>query len=193
MKIKEIKKEIKGVFKQPIKKYYFGKLKFGTPYFYPKNFVKSIIFIRLLKKRSESEIYLLINKNKYIYKKDKYNTKFTNFPIVTRNKYWVKKILGNYYYIEIGWPIIISENELGWKDKYNTPRVEWYPFFQINFFNLQFCIWWIYKNESDTDNYYEQILWWKFYSNKNIDKAKKTWTWKEVYNDKSTWNDNYLI
>lgn len=87
MKIKEIKKEIKGVFKQPIKKYYFGKLKFGTPYFYPKNFVKSIIFIRLLKKRSESEIHLLINKNKYIYKKDKYNTKFTNFPIVTRNKY----------------------------------------------------------------------------------------------------------
>lgn len=46
MKIKEIKKEIKGVFKPPIKSYYIGKIVYGTPYFYPWNFNQTILTIR---------------------------------------------------------------------------------------------------------------------------------------------------
>ena len=46
MKIRKLLKEIKGVFIPPKKKYYFGKLAFGNPYFYPWNFNKSILTIR---------------------------------------------------------------------------------------------------------------------------------------------------
>lgn len=43
--LKEIK-ETKGVFKPPKKQYYLGKLKYGTPYFYPWNFNRTILTIR---------------------------------------------------------------------------------------------------------------------------------------------------
>jgi hypothetical protein len=46
MKIKEIKKEIKGVFKLPKKVYYFGKVSLGAPYMYPSNYCGSIINIK---------------------------------------------------------------------------------------------------------------------------------------------------
>lgn len=38
-------KEMQGVFVPPIKKRYLGKLKFGTPYMYPRNFNGNIISI----------------------------------------------------------------------------------------------------------------------------------------------------
>jgi len=49
MKTKELLKNIQGVFKPPVKKYYFGKLRHGTPYFYPMHFNSNIISIRRLK------------------------------------------------------------------------------------------------------------------------------------------------
>ena len=49
MKLSELLKEIKGVFIPPKKSYYLGKLKHGTPYFYPMGFVSTIIYIRKLK------------------------------------------------------------------------------------------------------------------------------------------------
>ncbi len=51
MKIKELKKEIKGVFKPPKKKYYFGRVKLGAPYMFPWNYCGSVIEIRKEKPR----------------------------------------------------------------------------------------------------------------------------------------------
>ena len=57
MKLKELKKEIKGVFKPPKKRYYLGKLYYGTPYFYPINFNSTIVKIRKLKLRNDDEYF----------------------------------------------------------------------------------------------------------------------------------------
>jgi len=42
----KLRKEIEGVFKPPKNTYYLGKIKFGTPYFYPRNHNKTIISFR---------------------------------------------------------------------------------------------------------------------------------------------------
>ncbi len=46
MTIKDIKNGIRGVFVQPKKIYYLGKIIYGTPYFTPWNFNSSIFTIR---------------------------------------------------------------------------------------------------------------------------------------------------
>jgi hypothetical protein len=191
MKIKELLKEIKGVFKPPKKSYYFGKLYYGTPYMYPINFCSTIIKVRKLKLKSNEEI---LNELKKWIKPSKYqinNAKFSNLPMVRRNKEWIKKIFGNYYLIQIGYPIMFKQVELGWKWKYSSLRYEWSPSFQIYFFNWQFCIFWN-APDGNNDLYYEQILWWLEGSKKNLEKAKETWEWKSFKTKKSTWNDNYL-
>jgi hypothetical protein len=92
MKLKELLKGIKEVFKPPVKKYYIGKIQFGSPYFYPINFVKYIIYIRILKRRSEEA------HNEYIlshpYNRNKFKAAFSNLPMVRRNKEWIFKIFG---------------------------------------------------------------------------------------------------
>lgn len=196
MKINKIIDEISGIFVPPNKRYYFGKLKHGSPYFYPRNYMSSIIRIRKLKLKTLKEQQKYFKEYTHlIYKKD---SKFSNLPFVRRNKEWIIKIFRNYYLIQIGWPFAIVNYGLGWKDKYDTPRFEWTPSFQILFFGIQFCIWWnapIFDNEEHIDNdlYYEMILWYLYYSDKNIKKAKETWGWIDGETKLSTWNDEYLI
>ena len=59
MKLSQLIKETKGVFKPPVKKYYLGKLVYGTPYFWPINFNSTIISFRKLEEKTqeEEEIY----------------------------------------------------------------------------------------------------------------------------------------
>lgn len=180
MKISQLKKEIKGVFKQPKKFYYFGKIIYGTPYFNPINFLSSIIYIRKLKVKA--------TENQYSSK----TLEFSNLPMVRRNKYWIKHIFNNFYYIEIGYPFSIRSVNLGWKDKYETPRFEWCPSFQIYFFYWQFCIFWKTPLVLDIfhDDYYEQILWYLKYCDKDINKARDTWVWRR--DGISTWNNEFL-
>ena len=186
MKLKKLLKETKGVFKPPVKKYYLGKLKHGCPYFWPMNFNSSIISIRKLKLRSKE------NYSDYIKDKPWLEKKFSNVPIVRRTKNWIVKIFSNYYYIAIGFPIIVHTNELGWKDKFNSPRFEWPPAFYIYIFKWQFCIWW---NAPDKNNdlYYEMILQYLNYSNKDIVKAEQDWGWVDCETRLSTWNKDYLL
>lgn len=158
MTVKEIKKEIKGVFKFPKKSYYFGKIIYGTPYFTPWYFNSTI---------------LTIAKEKPKYLRCKYFKLFN-------------------YEIAYGWPIYIYKNELGWKDKFHSPRFEWCPAFYIFFFNWQFVIRWNAPDKDD-DRYYEMILRYVKYSNKDIKKAEQTWDWIDSNTGKSTWNKDYLI
>ena len=81
---------------------------------------------------------------------------------------------------------------MGWKDKFNSPRFEWTPSFQIWFFNLQFCIHWA-APDNNNDLYYETILWYMKYANKDIYEAEKTWGWINYETKESTWNKEYLI
>jgi len=140
MNIRELKKEIKGIFIPPKKVYYYGKIKYGTPYFWPINFSNSVIKIRKLE---------LNTKETPATSKFRKHKKFNNVPMIRRTKYWIVKLFSKYYYIEIGWPIKMKKTNLGWKDKWDSPRYEWPPSFQIFFFNWQFCIWWIAPDENN--------------------------------------------
>lgn len=183
----KILKEIReSPFKYPVKKYYLGKIKYGTPYFMPYNFDSTIISIRKLipKTLFEREEY----SKRYPYLKVKNNNIFKNLPMVKRNRYKIIKFLKNYYFISIGYPFSIKTNELGWKDKWNSPRHEWNPAFYIFFFKWQFHICW--ESPDRQELYYEQILWWLKYCDKDIIKAENTWGWTSE--GISTWNNNYL-
>lgn len=158
MKIKEIKANIKGVFKLPIKEYYLGKLYHGSPYMYPRHFNSTILTIK------------------------------KELPKFNRCNHL--KLFG--YNIIYGWPISIVKYDLGWKDKFNSPRFEWCPSFQILFLKWQFCIWWI-SPDKDNDTYWEQVLWYLNYSGRDINKAIKTWGWVNYDTKLSTWNYNFLI
>ena len=196
MKFKELNKEIKGVFKPAEMTTYFGKLKHGSPYFYPRNYNPTIISVRKLKLHTDKEVE---EKNvKYPYNKNKPGHKFSNYPMVRRKKNWIKKIFGNYYYIALGSPISIKSNTLGWKDKYNSPRFEWMPGFYIYFFGLQYCAWMRAPRIGDeeyvnNDKYYEMVLWYLHYSDKDIKKAEETWGWVDSNTKKSTWEKKNLI
>jgi GDPmannose 4,6-dehydratase len=85
-----------------------------------------------------------------------------------------------------------ARTELGWKDKYDSPRFEWAPAFYIFFFHWQFVIHW-HAPDGDDDRYWEMALWWKNYSDKNLHKARMTWPWRDSHTKRSTWNIKYLI
>ena len=188
MKLKDLKKEIKGVFKPLKKRYYLGILRYGTPYFYPWGFNSTIISIRRLKLRPE-ECWIHVNEP------ERNKEKFTNLPFVRRSKHWIFKIFNTYFYMEIGYPITIVKQGLGWKDKWDSPRFEWNPSFKIYFFFWQFCIWWVspYKDDKDDDLYFEMILWYCKYADRDIKKAKETWGWINADTAKSTWDDKFLL
>lgn len=186
-----MRKEIKGVFKPPIKKWYFGKVQFGTPYMYPWNYEPYFISCRILKETTQEyrDDYL----KRFPHLRDS-NTryKFTNYPMVTRNKHWIIKMFGKYIYVSIGYPIVVHKTDLGWKTKWDSVRFEWSPSFSIFFFGLQYIHWWN-SPDGNNDKYYEMILHWLHYSNKDIKKAEETWGWIDTKTKQSTWNKDYLI
>lgn len=186
MKVNQLLKEIKGVFKPPVKKYYFGWLRFGTSYFYPWHFCSTIIKIRRLKLRTEEEL------KKVEHWTNANDKKFSNLPMVRRCKYWIVKVFNTHYWIEIGWPIVVRWVQLGWKYKWESVRYEWTPSFQVYFFGLQFCIHWI-APDGNNDLYYEMILHYLKRAKKNIKEAEKTWGWVDMKMKLSTWNKDYLI
>ena len=83
-------------------------------------------------------------------------------------------------------PIWIYKRELLWKDKFETPRIEFIPYFSIRFFKWEFTV--LYG----TDSYWEQVLWYLKYCNKDIKKAEETWGWIDCTTNKSSWNKDYL-
>ena len=188
MKITKLLKEIKGVFVPPKKNYYFGRVLHGAPYFYPINFNKTILSIRKLKLRNKEEFEKL-SKERYWSKEQ---NKFSNLPMVRRTKDWIVKIFNNYYFIAIGWPIVIKNTELGWKWKWDDIRHEYSPSFQIYFFKWQFCIFWNAPDGKDT-TYYEMILNYLKKYDRDIEKTRSNWGWVNYATKKSTWNDDYLI
>ena len=191
MQFLKILKEIKGVFVQPKKRYYIGKIAHGTPYFNPWNFVPTIIKFRKLKLKTPEQIIEYEARYPYITKNNK-TYRFSNYPMVHRAKEWTFELFDNWYWLQIGWPIYIYWHGLGWKWKFDSTRFEWSPAFYIFFFNWQFCIHWN-APDGDDDKYYEMILHWLYSSKKDITKAEETWGWTDYKTKKSTWNKNYVL
>ena len=196
MNIKEISKETKGVFKSPEKKYYFGKERHGAPYFDPRNYIGSIIRVRKLVLRKPEEVE---KRNlQYKHNKNMPDHLYDNYPMVRRAKNKIVKIFGNNYYITWGKPWAVRSVQLGWKDKFESPRFEWTPQFHIFFFGLQFCIHWMApklegEKYPDNDKYYEMILHYLEYCTiKDIAVAEETWGWIDSDTKESTWNKKYL-
>lgn len=185
----KVLKEIKGVFKPPSKKYYIGKIAHGCPYFYPINFCPTIFKMRKLKLRAEEEYQSIIKDEPWL----KERKRFLNLPMVRRSKDWILKLFGHWWWLQVGWPISIKNVDLGWKDKFDSPRYEWSPQFHIYFFIWQFSIFWTSPVDRSDDDYYEQILWWLKYSNKDIELAETSWPWQNCNTKESTWNKKYLL
>ena len=113
----------------------------------------------------------------------KWNTKDDWFPML-----WCSKPA----YIHI------MSVDVGWKDKFDSPRYEYPPAIWIHIFKLNMIWYWKLPNEKYMDDYWEQVLWYLYYSygrldSPDIEKAKKSWPWVDMKTNKSSWNDNYLI
>jgi len=135
-----------------------------------------------------------INKVKGIFKPLKCYFRFT------RNKYapypvlWVSKPA----YIHI------ISRDVGWKDKYDTPRFEHRSYIWIHIYDLNFVWYWdLPLHDQDyIDEYWEQVLWYLYYTNTisqglsdklSIEKAKESWPWEDYKTKKSSWNDKFLV
>jgi hypothetical protein len=185
-KPKDIKEVEKSPFIKPKVKYYFGRIKYGTPYYEPMNFNSTFIYIRKLKPRSKEDYENIIKDKPWLKERER----FTNLPMVRRSKDWIIKILGIYFYIKIGWPIMFNQTELGWKDKFSTPRFEWTPAFSLYLFKWQLYGHYDIESDRPSDYYWEMYLWWKYYSDKDLEKARKTWPWTR--NGKSSWDESFI-
>ena len=104
--------------------------------------------------------------------------------------------------------IHIMSGDLGWKDKYGTPRYEWPPYIWIYLFGISMVIYWELPEHQrgKEDDYWEQALWYLYYASYNrkkkgydeldINKAREKWPWKYSCPDpragQSCWSDEFL-
>ena len=99
--------------------------------------------------------------------------------------------------------IQIMFEDVGWKDKYDTPRFEYSPYVWIHVYKWNFVWYWdlsLYE-QSYIDEYWEQALWYLYYyktisqgirNKPDIKFAKESWPWQDM-NGNSTWIDKFLI
>ena len=112
--------------------------------------------------------------------------KYTPYPVL-----WVSKPA----YIHI------MSSDVGWKDKYDSPRFEYPPYIWIHIYKWNFVFYWDLHDQKYIDEYWEQALWYLYYTNTisqglinkpNIEKAKESWPWVDRHGN-STWNNKFLI
>ena len=98
--------------------------------------------------------------------------------------------------------IHIMSVDVGWKDKFDSPRYEYPPAIWIHLFKLNLIWYWELPNEKYMDDYWEQALWYLYYYKNisygrlnapDIKKAKESWPWEDMRTKQSSWNDKYLI
>lgn len=99
--------------------------------------------------------------------------------------------------------IQIVARDVGWKDKYATPRFEDPPYIWIHLFGYDLIWYWKlppHYNWSDELDYWEQALWYLYYyhtysqklsDSPDINTAREGWPWE--WEGKSTWSDKYLV
>ena len=99
--------------------------------------------------------------------------------------------------------IHIMSSDVGWKDKYDSPRFEYPPYIWIHIYKWNFVFYWDLPlhDQKYIDEYWEQALWYLYYTNTvsqglinkpNIEKAEESWPWLDRHGN-STWNNKFLI
>ena len=98
-------------------------------------------------------------------------------------------------------PIQIVKSDVGWKDKFDSPRFEWSPYFWIHLFGFNLVWYWL-PDGCITDQYWEQALWYLYYTNNlsfqasngesRMDKARNSWPWVDMHGE-STWIKEYEV
>jgi hypothetical protein len=140
-------------FKRPKIKFYFGKITFGTPYFYPRKWVKT-------SKKKAHEITL--EKIKKFEEKSKKHPEYNHIP--TYEDIY-KNVINSHHAVpkKIGFDFV----SLGYKTKWSHDdyRFEYGPLFSFVFFKFQFVI---YLKVPEINLYWEG---WLFYENET-DKTK---------------------
>lgn len=133
-------------------KWYIGKTAIGTPYFYPRRWIKATP-----KLAHEASL-------EYIEREEQYNKLNPNYARKIRPYEEVYKEKIRYKYAvpkKIGFDIV----GLGWKTKWENYRFEWSPMFSFVFFGYQIAVTVI---APETSNYWEAWL----YYERNTDKTK---------------------
>jgi hypothetical protein len=146
---------------------YLGLVQNGTPYYYPRNWVSTIIKISSTKPFADGNIERF----------KQYSMAWKTFRFTFLNRWWC---------IQIGTPIVLKRLELGWKEKYGTPRFEWLPSIQLYFFMFEFSMF------LGNDDYWEQLLWVKYFSDGDVDKGRESWKWIDGISKESTWYEGYI-
>lgn len=138
-KINKLLKEIKGVFKLPVKKYYFGKVKYGCPYFIPRSYFKVVNHGLFWKDKFKSP-RMEFNPEFHIYF---FGLQFRIIWVAPEvegvNKfsddlYWEQVLWYLYYYEEYNSDkpdIKLAEKSWGWAD-YETKKSTWEKEYLIN-------------------------------------------------------------
>ena len=99
--------------------------------------------------------------------------------------------------------IHIVSHDVGWKDKYDTPRFENQPYVWIHIYKWNLVWYWSLPlhQENEDDQYWEQALWYLYYNKTisqglndepDIQRAKKSWPWQDMKGN-STWTDKFLV
>jgi len=147
-------KAFNSPFKRPKLKWYCGKTAIGTPYFYPRKWVKGtpkLIHEAVLKHIQKEENYNKLNPN--------YARKIKSYDELYEEK-------KNYLYAvpkKIGFDFV----GLGWKTKWSETdyRFEWSPIFSFVFFGYQIAVTIV---APEADHYWEAWLYYEL----NTDKTK---------------------
>lgn len=135
-------KEIKGVFKPPKKKYYFGKVKFGCPYFYPRNWNPTVISIRREKRKYErNKTYKIFNRYVSI-----------GWPIVVKSN-------------GLGWKEKFQSPRFEWSPSFHLFFFKWQfciwwtaPFDETDEY-YEMILWWKYWCDKDIEKATETWPW----------------------------------
>lgn len=99
--------------------------------------------------------------------------------------------------------IQIMAHNVGWKDKYDTPRYEVPPYVWIHLFGYNLVWYWVLPIHQfgEEERYWEQALWYLYYygnisygcDSPNLEKAEKSWPWTNPETNRSTWTNKYLL
>ena len=148
-------------FKPLTPRFYIGKTAIGTPYFYPRKWVKATP--ELARKEALREIKRVEDFNE----RNKNNGH--SMPIREFDKIYAEKMR---YSFPVDKKIGFDFVELGWKTKWSATdiRFEWAPIWSFVFFGYQIAIIW---NAPEQDHYWECWLYYELHTDKNKSKAER--------------------
>lgn len=167
MKTFDYLKVLNSPFKPFSLKLYVGKIALGTPYFFPRRWVKL----------SEQEATERTNKRIEKMKSAGKNPTDLIFKTLHKQELRSQKAVPK----KIGFDIV----SLGWKTKWDEYRFEWNPMLSFVFFKWQIAITVV---APETDHYWEAWLYYHYDTDKSLSKKERIELCKK--NNKMTWTSH---